>query len=106
MPRHTTWLLILLALAMAGNSSRFASAGGTGANPTGVAPVVAYTVPSQAFGGGGYSSCQTGRSSWSGYGLSAPAYNWGNFGAHYWPTCHKHRGYYGDFIQWRSRCGY
>jgi hypothetical protein len=47
-----------------------------------------------------------GAASWHGYGFGVPTYRWGSFGAHYWPSRHKHYGYHGDYLQWSYRRGY
>ncbi|NUQ63526.1 MAG: hypothetical protein HUU20_13695 [Pirellulales bacterium] len=53
-----------------------------------------------------YPAYRGGNYPWYGYGFGVPTYNWGYFGTHYWPSCHAHRGYYGDYIQWSYRRGY
>ncbi len=37
---------------------------------------------------------------WYGTVWGVPAYNWGYFGAHSYPTERWHRGYYGDVQNW------
>lgn len=43
---------------------------------------------------------------WHAYGLEAPTFRWGHFGAHSRPTFSVHRGYYGNYKQWTFRRGY
>jgi len=40
------------------------------------------------------------------YGFNVPTYNYGWFGAHYYPRRTWHRGYYDDYMQTSYRRGY
>ena len=43
---------------------------------------------------------------WHAYGLDAPTFRWGYFGARSRPSFSVHRGYYGKYKQWTCRHGY
>jgi hypothetical protein len=48
----------------------------------------------------------TGLHPWYGGRVGVPSYNWGHFGARPGPTCVRHTGYYGHYVQWSFRRGY